>query len=179
MRPPGKKGTLGATKIARAGRSPAAVVAPRSIRKGYWIIGGVAVYAFTTYGTYLYRSYHDAVAQSQKLEVPEDVSSRYDVTASTFDRDVGCTEWLMGLGRLRKKMARRASGDVLEVSAGTGRNLPYYPWDQCERLTLVDKSRPMLEQARNHFLRTSAHGTFWGAVRDVDKPLLTAFGADN
>lgn len=124
-----------------------------STRKGYWIISGVAIYCFTTYGFYLYRSYQASVAQSQQLDdVSEDVSGRYDVTAATFDRDVEVTEWLMGMGRLRKRLARKASGDVLEVSAGTGRNLRYYPLQKLDRLTLVDKSRPMLERARDKFI---------------------------
>ena len=35
-------------------------------------------------------------------------------------------------------------GDVLEVSAGTGRNLPYYRINQLSSLTLTDTSKYML-----------------------------------
>ena len=35
-------------------------------------------------------------------------------------------------------------GDVLEVSAGTGRNFPYYRLKQLSSLTLTDTSKYML-----------------------------------
>ena len=41
-----------------------------------------------------------------------------------------------------------AQGDVLEISAGTGRNLPYYRWDKLTSLTVTDSSRFMLFHAR-------------------------------
>jgi methyltransferase OMS1 len=40
-------------------------------------------------------------------------------------------------------------GDVLEVSAGTGRNLPYYSLGDVKSLTLTDSSRQMLLQAKD------------------------------
>ena len=43
----------------------------------------------------------------------------------------------------------RAQGDVLEISAGTGRNLPYYPMNNIRSLTLCDISRPMLDKAED------------------------------
>jgi methyltransferase OMS1 len=39
-------------------------------------------------------------------------------------------------------------GDVLEVAAGTGRNLPYYRYGDISSLTLADISPPMLEVAQ-------------------------------
>ena len=42
-------------------------------------------------------------------------------------------------------------GDVLEVSAGTGRNLPYYRYDQLKSLTLTDSSKYMLWHASQKF----------------------------
>ena len=42
-------------------------------------------------------------------------------------------------------------GDVLEVSAGTGRNLPYYPLGRMRSLTLTDTSRPMLVNAADKY----------------------------
>lgn len=112
------------------------------------MVGGLAIYAFTAYGTYLYSSYQAAVVESEKLDVPMDVADRYDSTAQTFDRDIEMMEWSMGMGRLRRKLAQKAYGDVLEVSAGTGRNLEYYPLSKCASLLLVDKSGPMVDQVR-------------------------------
>jgi ubiquinone/menaquinone biosynthesis C-methylase UbiE len=53
----------------------------------------------------------------------------------------GCRQWA----------CERASGDVLEVAIGTGRNLPYYPEDV--RLTGVDWSAAMLDIARQRAAR--------------------------
>ena len=47
-------------------------------------------------------------------------------------------------------------GDVLEVSAGTGRNLPYYRYDQLSSLTLTDSSKHMLWHANKKFQETYA-----------------------
>ncbi|KAB2575994.1 putative ubiquinone menaquinone biosynthesis-related protein [Lasiodiplodia theobromae] len=80
--------------------------------------------------------------------VPADVSDRYDRTAATYDEEIGATEKTLGLNRLRKKMARQASGDVLEVSAGTGRNTRFYNWEKVRSLVLLDQSAPMLEVAK-------------------------------
>jgi ubiquinone/menaquinone biosynthesis C-methylase UbiE len=53
---------------------------------------------------------------------------------------------LLGEARLRRRLLRRAAGQVLEVAAGTGKNLPYYP-RSCQ-ITAVDLSPAMLERAR-------------------------------
>lgn len=55
---------------------------------------------------------------------PEEVRQ----TAEDFDRDLNLPERMTGTRRLRKKLASRAKGHVLEVSIGTGRNLSYYDW---------------------------------------------------
>ncbi len=48
-------------------------------------------------------------------------------------------------------LAAGAQGDVLEVSAGTGRNLPYYKYAQLNSLTLSDSSKYMLWHANDKF----------------------------
>lgn len=79
----------------------------------------------------------------------------------------------MGIIALRRELAQRAWGDVLEVSIGTGRNLSYYNWPpsfygrpniivddvkgkEKERkvvrsFTAIDKSAEMLEIAHEKF----------------------------
>ncbi len=42
-------------------------------------------------------------------------------------------------------------GDVLEISAGTGRNLPYYRYGDITSLTLADVSEPMLKRAEQKY----------------------------
>ncbi|EFQ35479.1 methyltransferase OMS1 [Colletotrichum graminicola M1.001] len=49
-------------------------------------------------------------------------------SARKFDQSLDGSEWLMGVTALRQKMATEASGHVLEVAIGTGRNMPFYDW---------------------------------------------------
>ena len=74
----------------------------------------------------------------------EEITQNYDKYARWYEYLEKLPE-LLGIHRLRKKLYRKASGDVLEVAAGTGNNLRHYPRD-C-KLTLVDLSREMLKIA--------------------------------
>lgn len=74
-----------------------------------------------------------------------EISRGYDRFARWYDLVEGIPD-ILGVRRLRQRLLKRASGDVLEVAAGTGKNLAYYP-DQC-RITAVDISREMLNVAR-------------------------------
>ena len=42
-------------------------------------------------------------------------------------------------------------GNVLEISAGTGRSLPHYTYENVSSLTVTDLSKHMLEQAENKY----------------------------
>lgn len=74
-----------------------------------------------------------------------EIARKYDSIAIRYDRAERLIEWLL-LKRWRRTLFSRARGDVLEVAAGTGRNLEYYPRD-C-RLTAIDISQGMLDIAR-------------------------------
>ena len=50
-------------------------------------------------------------------------------SAAEFDAGLDWPETVTGLARLRRRLARRARGHVLEVAVGTGRNLAHYDWD--------------------------------------------------
>lgn len=52
----------------------------------------------------------------------------------------------LGLASRRRRLLRRASGRVLEVGVGTGRNLEHYPAGTS--LTAIDLSARMLDRAR-------------------------------
>jgi ubiquinone/menaquinone biosynthesis C-methylase UbiE len=69
----------------------------------------------------------------------------WDKHALTYDREMGLLEKLL-FGDGRAWVCSKASGDVLEVAIGTGRNLPFYP--QGIRLTGIDLSEEMLTIAR-------------------------------
>ncbi|KZF22487.1 ubiquinone/menaquinone biosynthesis-related protein [Xylona heveae TC161] len=99
----------------------------------------------------MYSNYQRTIKENKLRVVPEDVSDRYNESAEHFDSDVGTIEWMMGLLKMRKKLAKEAEGDVLEVSVGTGRNIEYYSLDKCKSITMVDLSPEMVEIARKKF----------------------------
>jgi ubiquinone/menaquinone biosynthesis C-methylase UbiE len=69
----------------------------------------------------------------------------WDKHARTYDKQMAFWERRL-FGDGRQWVCAQATGEVLEVAIGTGRNLPFYPEDT--RLTGVDFSPAMLEQAR-------------------------------
>ena len=82
------------------------------------------------------------------LAQQKDVSGRYEYTADSFDSDVGLSEALMLVNRMRSKLAKKCTGNVLEVSCGTGRNLGYFDVgknSEIKSLTFVDLSPQMVE----------------------------------
>lgn len=130
-------------------------------------IFAMGMLGISTYCGYLYSSYSQAVAQSKTLKVPEDVSDRYNSTATGYDAEVELGEKFMRLGKRRKELVQMARGDVLEVSCGTGRNMEYYQLGEkrgldergrpvlqgCRSVTFVDLSPQMVEIARHKFRR--------------------------
>jgi len=69
--------------------------------------------------------------------------------AQVYDDQISRDEMVMGLPLLRRSLLYfNATGDVLEVGAGTGRNLDYYP-GCVHKVVLTDTSDQMLLQARD------------------------------
>ena len=68
----------------------------------------------------------------------------YEKCASTFDKQLELGETITGVKLLRRWLVGRAVGDVLEVAAGTGRNLAYYDGARCTSLTPTDGAANML-----------------------------------
>ncbi|HTN53167.1 MAG TPA: class I SAM-dependent methyltransferase [Anaeromyxobacter sp.] len=80
-----------------------------------------------------------------RIPESERVRRIWDRLAARYDRSMERGErFLIGGGR--EWVCSRARGDVLELSIGTGRNLPHYAPGL--RLTGVDISPPMLDRAR-------------------------------
>jgi len=73
------------------------------------------------------------------------LSAKYDRFARWYDYVEGVLDFL-GVRRLRREVFSKASGKVLEVAVGTGKNLYCYR-DTCQ-ITAVDVSREMLKVAR-------------------------------
>lgn len=166
---------------------PAAPLDLFRYRKFPLILGGITVLAFSSYSFYLYASLQRAIAEGTSIDIPADVSQRYNSIATTFDSSVESTENLIGLTRLRRKLVQQASGNVCEVSIGTGRNLTFYDWDfksfngmgnqltkrgKVKSFTAVDKSTEMLEIAHEKFSKEYPDllGVRW-VVQDAAEPL--------
>lgn len=85
------------------------------------------------------------------LDQQKDVAARYDETADNFDSEVGTSEALMGINRIRKRLSRMCKGHVLEVSCGTGRNLGYYDLgksSEVDSLSFIDLSKQMVDMCK-------------------------------
>jgi len=70
----------------------------------------------------------------------------YDKQAAGFDRQIAFFERHLFQGG-REWACSQATGDVLEIAAGTGRNVAYFPADA--RITAIEFSPKMLELAQN------------------------------
>jgi ubiquinone/menaquinone biosynthesis C-methylase UbiE len=78
-------------------------------------------------------------------EETERLKRIWEREAPTYDRRMGFFERVL-FGDGREWVGSRASGQVLEVAVGTGRNFPFYP--EGVRLTGIDLSPAMLQIAR-------------------------------
>lgn len=72
----------------------------------------------------------------------EEIKRKYDESGNKYAVMERVQEFL-GVRKLRRRLLRRASGEVLEVACGTGANFPYYP-NECT-ITAVDVSPAMVE----------------------------------
>jgi ubiquinone/menaquinone biosynthesis C-methylase UbiE len=78
-------------------------------------------------------------------ETTAKVRRAWESQAPRYDRQIQFWERIQFAGG-REWVCSRATGEVLEVAVGTGRNFPYYPVDST--LTGVDLSSAMLAIAR-------------------------------
>jgi ubiquinone/menaquinone biosynthesis C-methylase UbiE len=86
-----------------------------------------------------------------------EISQKYDRFARWYDSVEGILG-LLGLSKLRQRVLQQASGKVLEVAVGTGKNLPYYP-REC-RIIGVDLSSEMLNIAQERAARLPLNISF-------------------
>lgn len=74
---------------------------------------------------------------------------RFQHVAECYDTQIGRDESVMGINILRRSLLYfHARGMVLEVGAGTGRNVGYYPSSSVDRVLLTDSSDQMLARAK-------------------------------
>ena len=87
----------------------------------------------------------------------QELSSKYNRFARSYDLVEGVPD-LLGVRRLRQRLLRQASGKVLEVAVGTGKNLWFCP--QGCRIVAVDVSEEMLKVARKRAASLSLNVSF-------------------
>jgi methyltransferase OMS1, mitochondrial len=115
------------------------------------------------YGLACYIGYTAIQTNKQDIQATEDTlretgqsfvhnhnrNQRYEDVASTYDDQIGRDEMVMGINLLRRSLLYfNARGTVLEVAAGTGRNIQYYPSSTVDRVLMMDTSTKMLERAQ-------------------------------
>ncbi len=121
--------------------TPEALLRRRFARRGlYAIAAGPA-----GVGTYFLARRHDVSSSSDGADDTDAVRGHYDKTASKYNRQISLFERVL-FGGGREWVCSQAQGDVLEIAAGTGRNLRHYP--PSVRLTAIELSPEMLEIAR-------------------------------
>ncbi len=85
----------------------------------------------------------------------EQIRQEYDEAAPWYDVKISIVEGLTGIATMRRELLRKATGKVLEIAVGTGRNFPYYQKD-CA-ITAIDPSPQMLERARRRAEKLHMH----------------------
>jgi ubiquinone/menaquinone biosynthesis C-methylase UbiE len=90
--------------------------------------------------------------------------------AEKYNRFARWYDWLeaipdlLGLRLLRRRLLQPASGRILEVAVGTGKNLPYDP--EGSRIIAVDISLEMLKVARRRAVKSSINS--WFVLADAE-----------
>lgn len=88
----------------------------------------------------------------------DELQKKYNQFARWYDFGEALPE-LLTVGNLRGELLQKASGRVLEVAVGTGKNLRYFP-RKCH-ITAVDLSPRMLEIARKRTTRLGLRVDFF------------------
>lgn len=73
-----------------------------------------------------------------------DATAKYNEIAAEYDS--ASQELFLGITLMRWWATRQCKGKVLEVCAGTGKNVPYYDLSRVREIHFLDKSVEMLDQ---------------------------------
>ena len=83
-------------------------------------------------------------------------TATFQKIAHSYDDEIEKDEFVMGINLLRRALLYfHATGNVLEVGAGTGRNLGLYPSGSVKKITVTDLSDKMLERANEKISKMS------------------------
>lgn len=98
----------------------------------------------------------DMIRHAHVPTTKEEIRQKYEAFARRYDLAELIPE--LGLRNLRQKLLQRASGEVLQVAVGTGKNLRYYRRG-CQ-LTAVDLSPAMLAITRRRAAKLGLRVSF-------------------
>lgn len=90
-------------------------------------------------------SYLDAIPK------PSDTTVKFEQMGAEYDNIINMDERIMFMGSKRRNLVSNLTGDVLEVSCGTGRNLKYIDLKRLDSITFLDSSRKMVEVTMKKF----------------------------
>lgn len=150
------------------------------IRRGGVLLAGGGVYATAVYLTYHYLRMNkeqnlvsaDGDNYISYVNNP-DRTKKFQKVAEFYDEFIGRDEIFMGINLLRRSLLFfHAKGTVLEVGAGTGRNISFYP-SSVDRVVLTDSSDQMLLQAKNKIQRLTVDERKRFAVIEADSARLS------
>lgn len=99
------------------------------------------------------RGYRERVKGKLLQEEEEEIFVQICINFFVVQNRINKTELDYGFDSLRQEAVGNLNGSVLEVSAGTGRNLPFY--NNVSELTLTDVSQEMLNQAKEKQLNSN------------------------
>ncbi|KAJ3104699.1 Methyltransferase-like protein 7B [Phlyctochytrium planicorne] len=116
------------------------------------LAGGAFVYLAGVYGAFHAYRIYQLPSPPPDIADPrsqEKFNQAYTALAKTYDSSIGWDEWMMGLYGKRENLLKHAKvGDIIELAAGTGRNMPHYPPKALlKSITFTDENSFMLEQA--------------------------------
>ncbi|KAL8690743.1 MAG: hypothetical protein Q9218_003885 [Villophora microphyllina] len=150
--------------------APTSAVPPRN----HW---GLLLFGVFSGGVswYVYSIYRAISTSTEVAPQDSDFSHRFNSTASGYDQDVGSTEWLTGITKMRRQLVQKSHGHVLEAAVGTGRNSEFYDLKRIKSLTLLDQSKEMLEVAQATWQKTHPRDKQcrllpWSALDPVPPP---------
>lgn len=134
-------------------------MASTTLRRVGLLAAGGGAYAGATYLTYHYLTSAKADRDAANAQLTDSGSKfsyvndpnrtdTFQQIAFGYDDQISKDEFVMGIGLMRRFLLFfHAKGNVLEVGAGTGRNLGKYP-SSVSKVVLTDSSDKMLERAK-------------------------------
>ena len=134
------------------------------------IAGGTVAYVAACAITYTAMSKNKADVDETERKLQENPNfsfvldpkrtDQFQQVAKKYDTEIGRDESVMGINLLRRSLLYfHSRGTCLEVGAGTGRNINYYPSSSVDRVVLMDTSDKMLSEARKKIRELSLSST--------------------